>query len=274
MKIKKILCLFGVAALTLSSCASDDNNSENEASAIVPKTVKYSDIDNPSENTLYTSNYDGIKLLSTTDEAGRSDYTYDGNLLVKEINYDTESEKGKDVISDETTYTYTNGKLTSSTYVESFSASFPTGEYKSRKVYTHNTDGTVKVEIYRTNSKTGLEEKSNYFEVLTYANGNLVKSVETNTDSNTTFTAVYEYDTKNNPFKNVLGYNLLIDHSEGEGSLSSVNNVVKYTATYSDNSDVSVYKSEYVYDANGYPTKSTSYKKDGVKIYNTNEYTY
>lgn len=272
--MKKLLCLFVTTALTLASCSNDDNNAENAESTILPNTIKYTDIDYPSENATYTCKYNGNKIVSTTDEAGRTDYTYEGDVIVKEVNYDTESEKGKDVKSDETTYAYANGKLVSSSFVEGFSANFPNGQYKSRRVFTHNADGTVKVEKYQTNSVTGLESKSNYVEVLTFENGNLIKSVETNTEFNSVFTAVYEYDTKNNPLKNILGFSLLKDHSEGEGSLSSVNNVVKYTASYSSNNESNVYKRELVYNEKGFPLKITSYKKDGITIEGINEYTY
>lgn len=272
--MKKQLFLFVVAAFTLASCSSDDNNAENAEDTILPKTLKYTDIDFPAENATYNSKYSGNKIVSTTDEFGRTDYTYDGDLIVKEVNYDTESVKGKDVISDVTTYTYASGKLVSSSYAESFSTAYPDGEYRNRRVLTYNADGTIKVEIYKTNSTTGLEEKSDYFEVLTFANGNLIKIVETNTEFNTSFTALYEYDTKNNPLKNILGFNLLKDHSEGEGSLSSVNNVVKYTTSYSVNTDSNVYKRELTYNEKGYPVKNTAYKKDGITIARTNEYTY
>jgi len=49
--MKKQLCLFVVAALTLASCSNDDNNAEK---AILPKTLKYTDLDYPSDNAIYT----------------------------------------------------------------------------------------------------------------------------------------------------------------------------------------------------------------------------
>ncbi|MCC9073308.1 hypothetical protein LNQ49_17155 [Flavobacterium sp. F-65] len=280
--MKKILCLFSALTLVLTSCSNDkDDNSVGsvedsvgDVSVVLPKILKYTDIEDSSENATYISTYDGNKILSTKDEAGRTDYTYDGNFIVKEINYDTESIPGKDVISDVTVYSYVNGKLVESSFTEAYSTDFPNGKYKRRTVFTHNTDGTVKREVYKTDYATGIEEKSNYFEVLTYANGNLVKSVETNSEMNSVFTATYEYDDKNNPLKNILGFSLLIDHSEGEGSMSSVNNTVKYTASYSVNAEANVYKRELVYDANGYPAKITSYKNDGTTVNRIDEYTY
>ncbi|RYJ39575.1 hypothetical protein NU08_1244 [Flavobacterium anhuiense] len=265
--MKKLLCLFGALALVLASCSSDDNKEE---SAILPKTIKYSSVAYPSENSTRVATYNGTKIVSIKDETGRTDYTYDGNLVVKETNYDTES--GKDIISDVTTYKYTNGKLTEYTYAEAFSTAFPNGEYNSRIVFTHNADGTVTRERYNINGNT--ETKSNYSEVLTFANGNLVKSVQTDSQSGSVFTAQYEYDNKNSPYKNITGFNFLIDHSEGEGSVySSVNNIVKYTASYS-NETPNVYKSEIVYDANNFPSKITNFKRDGITAAESYEYTY
>lgn len=252
----------------ISSCSSDDD----KANVILPKTIKYTSIQFPSDNSSYVSTYNGNKIVSVKDEAGRTDYTYDGDLIVKEVNYDTES--GKDIISDIVTYKYANGKLAESMYAEGFSTEYPNGEYQSRDVYTHNADGTIKKEQYRKNTETGNEEKSMYSELLTYANGNLIKSVETNTENAYTFTAVYEYDNKNNPLKNILGFNLLVGHSEGEGSISSVNNVVKYTASYTSTASTNVYKREIVYDANDYPSKITQYRNDGTTVSEINDYVY
>lgn len=273
--MKKFLCLFGALTFVLTSCSNDeDDNSVDVVNGVLPKVLKYTDLENPSENAMYLSTYDGNKILSTKDEAGRTDYTYDGNFIVKEINYDTESIPGKDVISDMTVYSYANGKLVESSYSESYSADFPNGKDKKRTVFTHNIDGTVKSEVYNTNYTSGIEIKSDYVEVLTYENGNLVKSVGTISGNDTIFKATYEYDSKNNPLKNILGFSLLIDHSEGEGSRSSVNNTVKCTALYIIIAETNVYKRELVYDANGYPAKITSFKNDGVTENRTDEYTY
>lgn len=45
--MKKILCLFSALALVLASCSSDDNQDSN---AVLPRTIKYSNIEYPSDN--------------------------------------------------------------------------------------------------------------------------------------------------------------------------------------------------------------------------------
>ncbi|MCC9073309.1 hypothetical protein LNQ49_17160 [Flavobacterium sp. F-65] len=272
--MKKLLYLFTASLFVLSSCSSDDDNSVDVVNGILPKILKYTDVEDPLENVIYLSTYDGNKILSTKQNRGRTDYTYDGNFIVKKINYGTVGIFGKEVISDVTVYSYLNGKLVETSYVGAYSTDFPDGKYKTRTVFTHNTDGTVKREIYTKNYGIEIEYKSNYIEILTFANGNLVKTVETNSEINSVFTSTYEYDNKNNPLKNILGFSLLINHSEGEGSMSSVNNIVNYTSSYDSNIEPNVYKREYVYDANGYPSKITSYKKNSTTANRINEYTY
>lgn len=275
--MKKLLCLFSVVVASLTSCSNNDNDTPNTASAILPKTSKYTDPDHPSENSTTTAVYNGNKIVSLKDENSRTDYTYDGNVIVKSVSYKIVD--GKDVKNYEESYTYTNNKLATVTHADNFSTEYPTGEYKDKSVYTHNADGTVKRESYDIDTTTGVETKDSYTYVNTFVNGNLVKAVATNgtilgSSSYYSHTDLYEYDTKNNPFKNILGFNLLM-----QGETSSLNNIVKHTSSsiYGSGSDTSgpfVYKTEYVYDANGFPTKRTSYKEDGTTVNEINEFTY
>ncbi|KFF18811.1 hypothetical protein [Flavobacterium hydatis] len=274
--MKKFLCLFGAMALTLASCSSDDNNDDavNSVDVILPKMVKYTDIDYPAENSSKTIIYNGNKLVSVSNEGLRADYTYEGNFIVKEITYNIVN--GKDSKRYEISYKYSDGKLASTSAIENFTAEFPYGQYNRRYVYTHSVDGTVTKESYSTNSQTGIEEKSNYSELLTFVNGNLVKMVETDISPSGNYvrTSIYEYDTKNSPLKNVLGFNLLLDED-----LSSANNLVKhtYSSVYGTDSQISgpyTYITSYEYNADGYPTKVVLYKQGGTSVNEINEYTY
>ncbi len=238
-----------------TSCSSDDNDSSS--SVILPKTVKHTFTSYPEDNYTSTIVYNGNKIVSITDDDGsRQDFTYDGDVITKIIGYDIEN--GKDLKDNEVSYTYENGKLVTSSYAEVFSSEYPTGRYKGRNVYTHNSDGTVvKIESYSINTSTGVETKNNYSLVNTFENGNLVKITSTYQ------TDVFEYDSKNNPTKNILGLNLLLD----EGY--SVNNIIKHTSSQS----TTVYKTEYVYDENGYPTKEIEYNNTG-NVDQVTEFTY
>ncbi|AXB56731.1 hypothetical protein [Flavobacterium fluviale] len=272
--MKKILCLFGVLTLALASCSKDDddNNSGNGTNAILVKTVTVTYPEYPSENSESGVTYNGNKLVSVSGKDSRTDYTYEGNLIVKQIDY--EIEDGKDSKSYEVSYRYTNGKLAESIYSENFTSQYPFGQYKGRSVYTYNPDGTVKRDSYSTDYNTGIETKSPYIALLTLVNGNITKSVVTYTtpSSHYVYTSEYEYDTKNTPLKNVLGYSLLLGEDE-----SSSNNIVKRTKFSVYGSEVLepyVNKTTYEYNANGYPTKKIEYREDGVTVEAITEYTY
>ena len=148
-----------------------------------------------------------------------------------------------------------------------------------KSIFTYNNDGTITVESYNTIGNDVIPESIE--QVLTISNGNLVKRVQYS--SNDVRTDIYEYDTKNNPFKNVLGFNLLlnndirVDFLLGDDLMVSVNNVVKHSSTRIYGSDTygpDVHNSVYIYDANGYPTKVTVYFKDGTTVDEISEYTY
>ncbi|RXM43138.1 DUF2963 domain-containing protein [Flavobacterium sp. YO64] len=264
--MKNTMCFFGALILTITSCSSNDNDSET---AILPKTIKFSKPNYPSENTTSTITYSGNKLVSVTDEEDRTDFTYEGNVIVKAVTYDITA--GKSDKKEEKSFLYTNGKLTSTLYARNFTSQYPFGQYKGRFVYSYNGDGTVTKESYSTNAQTGIESKNDYLEVYTFENGNLIKLVATDTGSGVSSVraSLYEYDSKNNPFKNVLGFNLLIDEDD-----SNVNNLIKHTYSYTGSSMSYFSKTTYEYNTNGYPVKITVYLQDGVTIDEIREYTY
>lgn len=271
--MKKIFFLFSFSLLVLASCSNDDNSTTDSVTSILPKTVIYTYPSYPSENSISTFVYNGNKIVSSKNEIGRTDYTYDGNVIVKATGYVIVS--GKDVKSYEGLYTYLNNKLTTYSYAEGFTAQFPEGQRRGRSVYTYNSDGTVKRESYSTDTTTGIEYKGYFTTVSTFVSGNLVKAVTTSEapGSNYVSTDVYEYDSKKNPLRNVLGFNLLLD----DKGKYSVNNIVKHTTSSVNGPGVPgpyVYQTEYAYDTNGYPTKATVYQKDGVTIDGITEYIY
>lgn len=263
--MKKLLCLLCAFLLVLASCSSDDDNSSDSVTLILPKTIKDSSF--PPDFATSTFVYNGNKIVSIKVGKERTDYTYDGDLIIKRNTYKLQN--GKDVMTHENSYTYTNNKLATRYFATGFSTQFPLGQIRRKSVYTYNSDGTVKAESYFIDPTTG-EEKSTFVDVCTFVNGNLVKAVETTTDgSDSVFTTVYEYDSKNNPFQNITGFNQLDN--------GIANNRIKETSSFVYGGTINgpdTYKMEYVYDANGYPTKKTIYAKDGTTVEKILEYTY
>ena len=78
----------------------------------------------------------------------------------------------------------------------------------------------------------------------------------------------YEYDAKNNPFKNVVGFNLFVNDEEG----AYVNNIVK--RTYSNSNSTGTYTNtyEYKYNAEGFPTEQKDFYNGASR--GTTTYTY
>lgn len=257
--MKKSLYLFCATLIALTSCSNnDDNESSKSASSILPKkvTVIYSDGDSSVETILY----DGNKIVSITEEDGSvTKYTYTGNVITKAEEID---EKGE--LDGTTEYIYTNGKLATSIEKN------PGESYYYKAKYIHNADGTVSYDQFRGLISTGTEEEYGATGKYTIKEGNLIKLEVSYYGSERAY--VYEYDTKNNPFKNVLGFNLLLQDTD-----LSLNNLVKETGTSGSgaNTSTNTITYTYKYDANNYPTERVSSYQSGTSISTkTTQYAY
>lgn len=256
--MKKILCLFGALALVLTSCSSDDENSEN---LILPKTVTYKYSDAEGDNDKAVIVYNGNKIVSAGYSASDKEvYTYTGDLITKIEDFASEGN-----ISSTNEFTYENGKLK----IDLLTEISGDNTYISKTVYTHNNDGTISYVTY--SDVNTIDDNKTSEGVLTYSNGNLVKKTE-NYKAGSSYIKTYEYDTKNSPFKNVLGYNLLIDYD----TMATQNNVTKMTNVYSNGESggsTSVFTYTYEYNDKEYPVKQVE-----TNLFNdeedTTEYTY
>ncbi|MBF7093395.1 hypothetical protein IUY40_17815 [Flavobacterium sp. ALJ2] len=221
--MKKILCLFSAISLVLASCSCSDydnpiiENVENvedteDTVLILPQTEKYTSESEPEKNRTATYTYDGNKIVSLDyDRGNKTTFIYTGNVITKAEYYNN------GVLKSTTTFTYENNKLKS--YLKT-----GTSEYSDsiRKSYTYNTDGTISTVTVSINPTTQKETilistvltpdtKGNYIQV---AFKDKVNSVE--------------YDTKNNPFKNILGYTLLLESGIfHEDAITTNNNLTK-----------------------------------------------
>lgn len=263
--MKKLLFLFSTLTLMLTSCSNDDNSSSQERS-ILPKTIAYR---YPSvflgTNSTSTLTYDGNKILSSIAEDSKIFFTYDGNTITKQEKFDVDS-NGKESKNIELTYSYENGKLKTRVTRRSFSTKYPNGETIGKTVYTHSSDDLISYIDYSVNPDTKIETKISEGSLM-YKNGNLIqfKSVRGSAVS----AIVQEFDNKNNPLKNILGFDLLLNETE-----FSNNNVLKITRTDSEFPNPTVYLANYIYNDKNYPIKYTSFAGDGKSIEYEIEYTY
>ncbi|MDN3673866.1 hypothetical protein QWY99_12475 [Flavobacterium branchiarum] len=232
--MKKILFLFSTILLTLASCSSDDN--EKETPLILVKKRIISDLN----GLVITGNitYNGNKIVSNKDEDGDVRYTYTGDYITK---IEVFLNDGSLAVTNE--YTYANGKQTSAVI------KVPNTTTYSKTLYTHNTNETITYESFRINATTGAktEESTGKY---TSKNGNLVISESSRNGVKTI--RIYEYDNQNNPYKNVLGFNLLVD-----SNTASNNNIVKETSISESSGSVPVTTAtfSYKYNENNYPTE-------------------
>ncbi|MBF4466788.1 hypothetical protein [Flavobacterium sp. LC2016-12] len=194
--------------------------------------------------------YDGNKVVSIDDGTSKRKFIYDGNFIVKQLKFNVDSQ-GKETKVRETTYTYSNGRLTSKISRVSFSESEPNGADFVKCDYTHNPDGTISCISYMPNST-----EIDYTGILIYKENNLIKrdiDVVSIPDYGHEVD-IYEYDTRNNPFKNILGFNLILQEINGYGS----NNVIKLTRTIKNTPFYIVHKANYLYNDSNYPIKDNS----------------
>jgi|GEM_PF-333025 len=265
--MKRILCLFGALALIVSSCSNDDKSSAEELDSTLPKTISYI---YPSPelgtNSKQTASYNGNEIVSLTNNDSKTVFTYDGNIIVKQEVFDVD-ESGKETKNEEVSYAYENGKLKTKVIREDFTAEYPDGNYIEKVVFTHTSNEIISYIDYSVNKDTKAETK-NSEGTLTYKDGNLVKDEKK--FNSLTETRVYEYDAKNNPLKNIVGFSMLLNEIDGFAK----NNVVKTTKTSSEFPNAAVYLTTYIYNDNNYPTRHTSFDGGGQNIEFEIEYTY
>jgi hypothetical protein len=201
-----------------------------------------------------TITYNGNKIVDVTQQetGNKSVYTYTGNLITKVDSYDNIG-----TLTWTTNYFYNNGNLIK---IEKVSSIAPT--IIGRATYTHSSVSTIDVVYSDVNSNTN-EETITWSSKYYFSNGNLVKKeiIDTNNGSYYIATNTYLFDAKNNPFKNVLGFNKI---QEDDFNVS-VNNLIG--GVLSNNQAVStIRKNRYLYNADDFPVERKVYSDEILLI--------
>ncbi|OXA93976.1 hypothetical protein [Flavobacterium hercynium] len=229
--MKVILCCLSVLLLFLSSCSNDDNSSN--AKTVLAKNIVSKE--NGKERTRVFT-YDGNKINTVTFSDGLVfKYTYTGDFITKREDYAEKDGK----LNSSSELTYENGKLSKKIEREVGSKFYHVNRY------IYNIDGTISLEQSYVDSETGIETYDSS-EKYTYVNGNLVKVERFFSGSYNE--SIIEYDTKNSPFKNIIGFNLIV----GDETTCS-NNVIKVTRLPTEGAKTYLEKYTYKYDKNNYP---------------------
>jgi hypothetical protein len=210
---------------------------------LLKKVVETSE-EGTSETALFT--YNGTEIVRIEGAQKRTDFTYTDGLITKTVILNKTNQ-----LSETIEYSYLVGKLVE---VESL------GNYRIN--YIHNTDKTVSYQKITIGS--GNQEVKEFHGILYFENENLTKEERTldNTAVGVTsnYSISFDYDAKNNPLYNILGYKKLLDKMETISSNNSLINTVIATTTNGDQvlSLANFYKSSFQYDSENYPTEQVS----------------
>ncbi|MFK7059151.1 hypothetical protein V3Q90_03290 [Flavobacterium oreochromis] len=271
--MKKFVLFFSTIALVFSSCSKgEDVQAENPIldtnSILIKKNIET--VPNTiSGNHVSTTNYFYIgnkidKYISTSvNKMGSSthtyQYTYSGDLITSIVH--TIASFPDD--NDTRLFTYdVNNRL--SIYVQKHLLDGI--QYARKKVFTYNTDGTVSEKDYSGNFTTQNTPSAVYYKYY-IQNGDVVKKeTYSNTDDVLLNTSTYTYDSKNNPFVNIIGYNkiFLADDDVNKG----IHNML------TGDTPNSQYLSTFDYNTNNFPTKEYYRDPSNNTVTGTNEFFY
>jgi len=243
--MKKITCLLAVATLLFTSCSSSDDT-DNNSNVVLP--TKF--VQTYPSGQIYggTVEYDGNKLKKITDIEDNKEYSlyfYTGDLITKIESY---YDGNLDYL---TTYEYNTNKQ----LVKEIETDIAAKKVDMLTTYVYNANQTVSEKrIEYSSSNTEYITNKTY----TLVNGEISKIV---TDD---AIETYIYDSKNSPFKNVLGFDKIYELIESYGSKSIlIENKREYT--YQSTTSNSGRKLKYTYNQAGYPTFG-----EGEDYYNDN----
>jgi hypothetical protein len=257
--MKRIVLLLIVVTIAFTSCSKSEEALVEVTPAPNVVLLRTGNIDGAISNFTYTGN----KLNERTSGTKRYIYTYTGDLIsrIEYINGTTHKDY-KD-------FTYEGGDL--KTYIQDVAIN----NYKTKRTYTYNANGTVTYVSVSVDKTTGAETSLGSG-TFNFVNGNFVKDYSASSNQPVTGVTTnnfdYIFDNKNSPYKNILGFNKLITEIE----ICSVNNFTKETLfnQYTGNSGTTrVITYEYEYNSDGYPTKRTEKDSNNV-VLSTMLYTY
>ncbi|MCF6132974.1 hypothetical protein [Flavobacterium wongokense] len=255
--MKKILCILAFSSLLLTSCSSsdDDSSTTNESDVLVRKSVETYANDGSVVTTNYT--YNGRKAVKSEDSDGYYEtYTYTGDLLtqIKYYNPDDELEQTE-------TFTY-NG----SNQVTSYVRAEIMDDIGYKETYVYNGNGTVTSSNYSGDATTQTDDVGSS---TIHFSGSEVSLIEMDLGAFIT-TRTYTYDTKNEPFMNVTGFDkIAFVDSEAIGIHHNI-----LTDSYTDFSGNIITTSTYTYNSMNFPTSVSEIEGTDASSEITTVYTY
>ena len=254
--MKKFLTLLSAITLVFTSCSKDDSPSEETSSSVLVKKMILTSTDEDDDsywNNTINFSYNGTKLTQSIDEDGyKSVYTYTGYLITKIEYFDGSTLDTQDLFSYNS-----NGKLIEYRDLD------VSNDNEWKFTYTYNSNGTVSVNRY-TGTIGNTSTTPSTTEVYTFTNGEL-----TSIDAGSGSVYSYTYDDKNNPFKNVTGYQELLNPDFADDYqivFGRNNNFLSRTYSLDSNLDINA---SYTYNNDNYLISSQNTTKFGTTITKT-----
>lgn len=208
----------------LFSCSSNNpiDTPTVPTTLVFPKSVDIK-INNIVE--VYNITYLDNKIVQIVSGNYKQVFTYTGNLITKIEGFDgVNKQHSQDFI-------YQSNKLMETIYYEYTNNSISS---KYKETYNYITSSIVDVKNYEVNITTGIETYNNT-EKRTFLNGNITK-LEGGWENSV---RSYEYDSNPSPFKNVLGFDMLVVSNlilvDYNYIPASANNVIKEISTGNNN---------------------------------------
>ena len=204
--MKKVFYLFFITIFvtTLTSCTAESEDTTQDK--LVKKIIE---LNQDGTSSTFNFTYNGEKIISIESEETSKKFTYFGNLITQiiELNKTTQVQTTFD-------YFYTNDLLTKVISTDNYTLN-----------YTHQADGTITYE------KTTIDNNRNIvllFKGIIYMDSNNIvddkKTFETNNTKIVSEELNFSYDSKRNPFYNIVGFAKLLDYSK----IISVNNAISF----------------------------------------------
>ncbi|WP_312769803.1 hypothetical protein [Epilithonimonas sp.] len=252
--MKKNIFLSSLIFLSLSCSSSNDDETiivDPQYPILVTKAIVDGDV--------YIVKYDGIKILeeSNSDGSNKFVYTYTGNFITQINDYSNGS------LRSTADFTYDGDKLINVKEVSITSGSNTTST--KTLTYTYPNSTTINCTQIRNYTFAGNSQTDKSDIVYTVKDGDVISSKEKYYHNNVlagNLTETYTYDDKNNPFKNILGFDKmeLYNPWASNDNLSGKKNLVLFTnANTPTNSASSSYKIMYTtsYNNKDYPNQIT-----------------
>ena len=243
--MKKIIYFLSISFLLLQSCSSDSSN-DSETSSVLCKTIKSIKVSGDIYREEYTYNvnkFSQINFYKNDNFEQKINILYEGNLIKEAKSYNIDNKLEATI-----TYTYNaSGNIISKLAIKSD----PNANDSSKTIYTYNQDGTITELVYSGNQI--IQNRLEVTTTFTLLDNHIIKEEVVN-GSSPARTKTYKYDTKNGPFKNVIGLDWYFTGRNFSGGFK--HNVIEDTGS----------NYNYTFNSVNYPIlRTSSQNKDTVE---------